>query len=46
MNEISELRPGPANDPEGQRIALEELTRKVNEIVRVLNELAAAMPQT
>jgi len=41
MNEISELRLGPTSTTEGQRIALEELQRKINELVRTLNELSA-----
>jgi len=36
--EIAELRIGPIQSEEAQRRALEEIERKINEIVRLLNE--------
>ena len=36
---INELRLGPTETDTDKRIALEELQRKINEIIRELNEL-------
>lgn len=39
MAKIAEVKPGPMNTPEEQRRAMEALIRKINEIIRALNDL-------
>lgn len=39
IEQVAEIRLGPIEDPAGQRIALEEITRKINELVRTVNQL-------
>jgi len=40
MTVISELRLGPTQNDTDKKIALEEIQRKINEIIRELNELS------